>query len=223
MIFSGSCHFKNLSNSIKAADILYLFQAWSSIVYQLIPNVNQIETNLSNFAQIIDADEVLLFERATFLVRKPWEETEKHYDKTCQWFKLIEVIMHTHSMSDAFMCFQVISHCERKPHQDLHRFEKISNIIKQFKLSCSKLAASFQSMEVRNSFFAAFIDIFTSNTYVMVIMSDPTIRKYQILTKVKFIYGMIDKIDRFRLVQLSFQHQQPLSSILRMPENILRN
>lgn len=42
----------------------------------------------------------------------------------------------------------------------------------------SKLAASFQSMEVRNSNFAAFIDVFTSNTYVMVIMSDPSIRKW---------------------------------------------
>lgn len=71
--------------------------------------------------------------------------------------------------------FQVISNCQRKEHRDVHRFEKISNIIKQFKLSCSKLAASFQSMEVRNSNFAAFIDIFTSNTYVMVIMSDPNI------------------------------------------------
>lgn len=34
-------------------------------------------------------------------------------------------------------------------------------------------------MEVRNSNFAAFIDIFTSNTYVMVVMSDPSIRKFQ--------------------------------------------
>ena len=60
----------------------------------------------------------------------------------------------------------------------MHRFEKISNIIKQFKLSCSKLAASFQSMEIRNYSFSAFIDIFTPNTYVMVIVSDPSIRKY---------------------------------------------
>ena len=45
-----------------------LYKAWSSIVYQLIPNVKQLETNLENFASIIDADEVLLFERATFLV-----------------------------------------------------------------------------------------------------------------------------------------------------------
>ncbi|XP_040599905.1 ras-related GTP-binding protein B isoform X3 [Mesocricetus auratus] len=113
-----------------------LYKAWSSIVYQLIPNVQQLEMNLRNFAEIIEADEVLLFERATFLV---------------------------------------ISHYQCKEQRDSHRFEKISNIIKQFKLSCSKLAASFQSMEVRNSNFAAFIDIFTSNTYVMVVMSDPSI------------------------------------------------
>lgn len=78
-----------------------------------------------------------------------------------------------------YTCFlQVISHCERKHHPDIHRFEKISNIIKQFKLSCSKLAATFQGMEVSNKNFSAFIDVFTSNTYVMVVMSDPTIREY---------------------------------------------
>lgn len=113
-----------------------LYRAWSSIVYMLIPNVKTLEQSLQQFANIVDADEVLLFERATFLV---------------------------------------ISHCQRKPHRDGHRFEKVSNIIKQFKLSCSKLAAQFQSMEVRNTIFASFIDLFTSNTYVMVCMSDSTI------------------------------------------------
>lgn len=49
-----------------------------------------------------------------------------------------------------------------------------------YPISYSKLAASFQSMEVRNSNFAAFIDIFTSNTYVMVVMSDPSIRKFKL-------------------------------------------
>lgn len=47
-----------------------------------------------------------------------------------------------------------------------------------FVVGCgSKLAAQFQSMEVRNSNFAAFIDVFTSNTYVMVVTSDSTIRE----------------------------------------------
>ena len=83
----------------------------------------------------------------------------------------------------------------------LFRFEKISNIIKQFKLSCSKLAAHFQSMEVprfeplihtifffpqvRNSNFSAFIDVFTANTYVMVIVSDSQIPSEAIMINIR--------------------------------------
>ncbi|XP_007453790.1 PREDICTED: ras-related GTP-binding protein B-like isoform X1 [Lipotes vexillifer] len=133
-----------------------LYKAWSSIVYQLIPNVQQLEMNLRNFAEIIEADEVLLFERATFLV---------------------------------------ISHYQCKEQHDVHRFEKISNIIKQFKLSCSKLAASFQSMEVRNSNFAAFIDIFTSNTYVMVVMSDPSIPSAATLINIRNARKHFEKLE----------------------------
>jgi len=113
-----------------------LYKAWSSIVYSLIPNIKSLEAHLGKFCDICEADEVVLFEKATFLV---------------------------------------ISHSTRKKHRDDHRFEKISNIIKQFKLSCSKSQAQFQSMEVRNANFSAFIDAFTTNTYIMVIMSDNTI------------------------------------------------
>ncbi|CAF4423932.1 unnamed protein product [Adineta steineri] len=45
-----------------------LYKAWSQIVYQLVPNVKGLERTLTNFAEIIDADEILLFEKATFLV-----------------------------------------------------------------------------------------------------------------------------------------------------------
>ena len=44
-----------------------LYKAWSSIVYMLIPNVKEMESALNEFAEILDADEVLLFEKATFL------------------------------------------------------------------------------------------------------------------------------------------------------------
>lgn len=84
--------------------IMLFWQAWSSIVYKLIPNVKELEQSLNQFANIIDGDEVLLFERATFLV---------------------------------------ISHCQRRPHRDVHRFEKVSNIIKQFKLSCRYVVTSY--------------------------------------------------------------------------------
>lgn len=134
-----------------------LYKAWSSIVYQLIPNVRELEQSLSLFATLMDGDEVLLFERATFLV---------------------------------------ISHCQRKEHRDIHRFEKISNIIKQFKLSCSKVAAAFHSMEVRNSQFAAFIDEFTSNTFVMVVISDPNIPSAVTLINIKNARKHFEELEK---------------------------
>lgn len=45
-------------------------------------------------------------------------------------------------------------------------------------LLASKLTAAFQSMEVRNSTFACFIELLTPNTYVMVVISDSSICKY---------------------------------------------
>ncbi len=77
--------------------IFFKKQAWSQIVHELILNADQLEKSLKDFADVIEADEILLFEKTTFLV---------------------------------------VSHCLKKEHQDLQRFEKISNIIKQFKLSC---------------------------------------------------------------------------------------
>ncbi|RUS18665.1 Gtr1/RagA G protein [Endogone sp. FLAS-F59071] len=73
------------------------FQAWSQIVYYLMPNIHTLESQLANFCEICEADEVVLFERTTFLV---------------------------------------IAKAGSLEHQDKHRFEKISNIIKQFKLGC---------------------------------------------------------------------------------------
>jgi len=132
-----------------------LYKAWSMIVYSLVPNVKTLEQHLERFCEIAEADEVVLFERATFLV---------------------------------------IAHATHKPYIDVHRFEKISNIIKQFKLSCSKSQAQFQSMEVRNSNFAAFIDVFTSNTYIMVIMSDPNITAAATLINIDVARSHFEKI-----------------------------
>jgi len=114
-----------------------LYKAWSSIVYALVPNIHILEQHLDSFTSLCGADEVVLFEKATFLV---------------------------------------ISCATHRSHEDAHRYEKISNIIKQFKLSCSKSQASLQSMEVKNRNFTAFIEQFTTNTYVMIIISNPNIQ-----------------------------------------------
>ena len=114
-----------------------LYKAWSSIVYTLIPNIPTLEKHLKVFAENADAEEVVLFERTTFLV---------------------------------------ISHATRGStvHPDSQRFEKVSNIVKQFKLSCSKVQSQFTSFEMRGSNFSAFICQYTGDTYILVIMGNST-------------------------------------------------
>eukprot|EP00301_Raphidiophrys_heterophryoidea_P004499 c11949_g1_i2.p1 GENE.c11949_g1_i2~~c11949_g1_i2.p1 ORF type:complete len:324 (-),score=70.45 c11949_g1_i2:992-1894(-) len=136
-----------------------LFKAWSSLVCSLIPNISELEKHLVSFREICEADEVVLFERATFLV---------------------------------------ISHATWKEQRDAHRFEKISNIIKQFKLSCGKAAAQFQSMEVRNSNFAAYVDGFTTNTFVMVVVSDKSVQAATTLMNIQIARKQFE-----RVIQLS--------------------
>eukprot|EP00045_Choanoeca_perplexa_P023088 m.12227 g.12227 ORF g.12227 m.12227 type:complete len:309 (-) comp9912_c0_seq1:95-1021(-) len=124
-----------------------LYKAWSSIVVSLIPNVSALQAHLETFRTIVDADEVVLFERATFLV-----------------------------ISN--------SNADDARQRDAHRFEKISNIVKQFKLSCSKMAAQFDSLQLANGNYTAHMEAFTPNTYVMVVMHDKAIPSAAILANI---------------------------------------
>lgn len=63
----------------------------------MIPNIQELDQGLEEFGDLMECDEVIIFERATFLV---------------------------------------ISSYERVAHNDSKRKEKISNIMKSFKLSC---------------------------------------------------------------------------------------
>ena len=110
-----------------------LFKAWSVIVNSMIPNIKIVEEHVRHFCDACDADEVVLFEKNTFLV---------------------------------------ISKATRKAYGDLQRFEKISNIVKQFKLACKNTRKQFESMVIRNSKFTAFIEKFTSNTAILVVVSN---------------------------------------------------
>jgi Ras-related GTP-binding protein A/B len=178
-----------------------LYKAWSEIVTNLIPNISLLETHLNNFCRICDADEVVLFERATFLVIAhaqaadpyavpavgngagaggvPTSVTANNSDgggvdnnpDTALSTSTVEGYDVSNNNDDEI----VPVHMKRTQLFDNHRFEKISNIIKQFKLSVGKAQSQFQGMEVRNSRFSAFIDAFTANTYIMVIVSNPDV------------------------------------------------
>jgi len=114
-----------------------LYKAWSQIVQLLVPNIGIIKENLKLFATICECDEVVLFEKQTFLI---------------------------------------ISYYEAKPKKDIVKYERLSTIIKQFKLSTNKMGTNIKSMLVKNTKFTALIDEYTDNTYIMVVISDPKIQ-----------------------------------------------
>ena len=127
-----------------------LYGAWSKIVSFLLPNIEECKQKLQTFCETLNADEVILFERSTFLV---------------------------------------IAHHDAKNHTDVHRFEKISNIIKQFKLSCIKTNYKFDSMIVKNEKFSAYVEGFTNSTYIMVVTSDESIQYEAISMNIKASRG----------------------------------
>ncbi|KAL7574568.1 hypothetical protein ACA910_015918 [Epithemia clementina (nom. ined.)] len=201
-----------------------LYKAWSEIVTKLIPNMGLLEKHLNRFCTLCDADEVVLFERATFLViadatSDELLEDDDDYDDDPTFIVTTEQrdeteILPTGSENNGNhdqqqqqqqaqegseeitimtpppasskpsknnTARQRSRRRRRKTNQsgnplDAHRFEKISNIVKQFKLSCGKAQSQFQGMQVRNSKFRAYIDAFTANTYIMVIVSNPAVQ-----------------------------------------------
>jgi len=191
-----------------------LYKAWSEIVTNLIPNISLLETHLNNFCRICDADEVVLFERATFLVISHAQASDDWHDDEEGYYNYDDEeggdvdddpagtsaegaaaeskgaspeggvdgaadgggqLMRRTGSGTGGSSRRRRRHVKRTPHFDAHRFEKISNIVKQFKLSCGKAQSQFQGMQVRNSRFSAFIDAFTANTYIMVIVSNPSV------------------------------------------------
>jgi|UPI000581AE13 Ras-related GTP-binding protein A/B len=160
-----------------------LYKAWSEIVTNLIPNIRLLETHLRNFCRLCDADEVVLFERATFLVIAHAQAAdvgalEGKAGAVEDDATVPTAVTTTTPTADGMVHVddEHSVHQKRTGHFDAHRFEKISNIVKQFKLSCGKAQSSFQGMQVRNSRFSAFIDAFTANTYIMVIVSNPHVQ-----------------------------------------------
>ena len=114
-----------------------LYKAWTQIVSELSPNKAKIEKSLKNFAEACEADEVVLFEKNTFL-----------------------------------LCFSYSIKKEDENANDEQRFEKISHIIKKFKLSCMSSNSSFKSMVIETKNYSAYMDEFTSATYILVILSN---------------------------------------------------
>ncbi|KAF8821944.1 Ras-related GTP binding A family protein [Cardiosporidium cionae] len=138
-----------------------LFNAWSKIVYYLVPNVNVLTQHLKHCCEICHADEVVIFEKYTFLV---------------------------------------IAHASVREHKDSHRFEKISNICKQFKLACvhSRVSSTFEVLLVQNPSFRVFTEHFTDNTYIMLIVSDSAVEPAALMCNIDYARTHFSKMVSLR-------------------------
>lgn len=122
-----------------------LYKAWSSIVCSLIPNVEIYEQHLAEFNEIIDAKEIILFEKTTFLVISSIDRSKSSSSNN--------TLSPTNNL-------------------DPKRFEKISNIVKTYKQSVNKIRSNFKNLILHGKNSSIYLDILTSNIYIMVIMDN---------------------------------------------------
>lgn len=122
-----------------------LYKAWTEIVSSLISSMGTLRQALSKFAEASGAKEINLFEKNTFLL-------------TCSYPQPGEG--------------QSSSGEGNAEGDDGQRFEKISHIIKKFKLSCMSSKVKFRSMVISTKNFTAYLDEFTTATYIMIILGD---------------------------------------------------
>lgn len=139
--------------TLHSSDLDQSYQAWSSIVHTLIPNAGILSKHLSIFAQACGATEVILFERTTFLV------------------------IATSSSGSGVASSAVPTYAKDGSDHQLEstRYERTSELVKAFKYTCSRVREEFHTFEVDLPDFSAVLDELTRNTYVLVILHDPTI------------------------------------------------
>ena len=87
---------------------------------------------------------------------------------------------------------------------DPERFEKVSELIKNFKLACAKLPAKsaqseFHAVELKAPNFSAYIDSLTSNTYIMILVTDPTIQMASVKLNVQLARDHFEKLQAINL------------------------
>lgn len=73
--------------------------------------------------------------------------------------------------------FLEIAHVAGKDYNDPSRFEKISNIIKQFKLGLFGTNREFESLTVKNSKFRSYLINFTKASYLLVVVSNSDVEE----------------------------------------------
>ena len=117
-----------------------LYKAWAGIVHKLIPNLYVIERFLTAFAKKIDAEEVILFERSTFLT----------VTSVASEIGSLNPIFDRHERLSNIM--KAFKHCAAR---NTHT---------------TPASASFLVMHTKTPQFNVFLGRFTDNTYIFIVV-----------------------------------------------------
>ncbi|KAJ3881326.1 Gtr1/RagA G protein conserved region-domain-containing protein [Lentinula edodes] len=166
-----------------------LYRAWSSIVHTLIPNAAVLNKHLNIVAAACSATEVILFERTTFLViATSTSSTSSPSASTSS--------TSSSSASISSSTYAPSPPSPSDPHQmHLKRYERTSELIKAFKWSCSRVREEFHSLELDMYDFTAVLDEMTRNTYVMVVVHDPTIETAAIKLNIRMARKKFEELQ----------------------------
>ncbi|ORY72135.1 Gtr1/RagA G protein conserved region-domain-containing protein [Pseudomassariella vexata] len=118
-----------------------LYKAWASIIHDLVPNLSVIESQLESLGILIEAEELLLFERTSFLVVSNWTSDEGQNNPTLDRQERIS---------------NILKHFK----QSISRFTGTPRNAEQFLLMEHKCGGRFSIFCLK----------FTTNTYLMVIL-----------------------------------------------------
>jgi len=155
-----------------------LYKAWSSIVHTLIPNAAILSKHLTTFAAACNAAEVILFERTTFLV-----------------------IATSSSSPSSSRSSPDPGDTPETAELDSKRYERTSELIKAFKHSCTRVREEFRSLEMELYDFTAVLEEMTRNTYVMIIVHDPTIEAAALKLNIRLARKKFEELQSDSLVQ----------------------
>ncbi|EJD53178.1 hypothetical protein AURDEDRAFT_110906 [Auricularia subglabra TFB-10046 SS5] len=143
-----------------------LYKAWSRIVHTLIPNATVLAKHLTTFAEACGATEVVMFERTTFLV------IATSAASTVTTSELLARTNRAQSPSSAAPDCDANSTATSL---DPTRYERTSELVKAFKLSCSRSSRQFAATVMQTPNFTAVLEELTKNTYVLVVVHDEEI------------------------------------------------
>lgn len=72
--------------------------------------------------------------------------------------------------------FLILGYYHQEGKTDLLKYEKIANIIKQFKLTCNKYASNIDEICIETPYFCSIITEFTKTENVMMIYKDRNVK-----------------------------------------------